>query len=70
MTDKEIQDKAYMIATGNHLTTAFSKKEFLLMSNTELNSYLSEDFIWWPITTINKRITSVAEDIIRDFSNV
>lgn len=64
MNKAEIRAEAYMIATGNVLTEAFTYHDFIVV---DTSLYLSEDFENWDHDAINKLIQSLAEDIIRVF---
>lgn len=64
------EDKAYRIATGNYLTKEFNKKDFLLMPDDELESYLTDDFNYWVIGYIRRDINNIAENIIEKFGEL
>ena len=64
MTDKELRDKAYLIATGHNLTKSFNYEVY---QSTDISKYVWEQVEDWAISTLENHITGLAEDI---FSNL
>lgn len=59
-TDKELRNKAYHIATGNHLTESFNYEDF---QNTDISDYTWEMVEDWPIQQLEVHISGLAEEI-------
>lgn len=60
MTDKQIQDRAYLIATGNHLTEDFNYKQF---QNVDIRKHLWQLTEDWPIKELESHIAGIADQI-------
>ena len=69
MTNDQVRDKAYRIATGNHLTKALTYKQFQNLSTRGLNNIRWEQVETWDASTLIDHIAQIAEAIIREFSN-
>jgi len=67
MTDKELQDKAYLIATGHHLTESFNYEDY---QSTDISNYVWEQLEDWAIPTLENHITGLADDIFSSLKAV
>jgi len=61
-----ITDKAYKIATGNHLTESFTYDEFQEIDTWD---YVTESFENWDMSDLDEHIASIASNIISEFRN-
>lgn len=59
-TDEQLRDKAYLIATGHHLTEDFRYDEFQQVDISEHLWQMVED---WPINELESHIAGVADSI-------
>ena len=62
MTPNQIRDRAYRIATGNHLTKAFTYKQF---QKADISKYLWGPLQNWSEDQITSHINYIAEEIIQ-----
>ena len=63
MNNKEIRDKAYEIATGNHLAEALNFQEFQDISEEDLMNILWEPLEYWTYDMVIEHISQIAENI-------
>jgi len=61
MTEEDLIDEAYRIATGNYLTKSFTFSEF---KNNDISQYLWEMVEDWPLDVVKVHIVGLAEQII------
>jgi len=61
MTEEELIDEAYRIATGFYLTESFTFSEF---KNNDISQYLWEMVEDWPLSVVESQIVGLAEQII------
>ena len=62
MTANQIRDKAYRIATGNHLTKSFTYNQF---QRADISKFLWEPLSDWSEDQIVSHINCIAEEIIQ-----
>lgn len=60
--DNKIRDRAYIVATENHLTKAFTYKQF---QKADISKYILEPLQDWPEKELIEHITQIAEEIIK-----
>ena len=59
-TDAELLDRAYLVATGNHLTEDFTYNDFQSIDASEYAWQLVED---WPTNELESHIAGIADRI-------
>lgn len=62
LTEKQIRDEAYRIATGHHLTESFNYEEFQHIDVEDYSWELTAD---WPICELESHIENIAESIVK-----
>ena len=64
---KELQDKAYLIATGNCMLEYYNYDEFQALEEAPTGPDAWEPFEHWSSDMIINHVAQVADSIIRDF---
>jgi len=67
MTDNELRDKAYLIATGHHLIESFNYEDY---QSIDISLYIWDLVADWPISSLQNHITSLADDIFSSLKAV
>lgn len=62
MTTNQIRDRAYKIATGNHLTKSFTYNQF---QKANVSNYVWEPLSDWSEGQLISHINYIAEEIIQ-----
>lgn len=68
MTTDDLNNKAYLIATGNCLTEAFNKAEYDAMTAKEVYNYVWEPFEQLTPKDLCIQIEQIANGIINNFN--
>ncbi len=67
MTENEIRDQAYRIATGNSLCATLDYEQTQEISDDDLLSIAWEPFEMFSANDLHSHIAQIADDIIRTF---
>lgn len=70
MTEQELRNRAYLIATGNSLTEAFDAEEWEKITEEEVMAVMWEPLENWTFNNICEHVDQIASAIINDFMDI